>query len=133
MIKKIIIGLLSVAGAFYIAMWVYTSFFLDCYSTQINAINSPDGKYEVRYMHKYCESKPNEIKIWLGHVGSNTSTLIFSSIATTTENIQLKWAGNNELHINYPEQLKPNTSLNAQVDNVYIEYNRVTAVPLTDK
>ena len=117
--------MLSIAGAFYIAMWIYASFFLDCYVKQINAINSPNGKYEVRYEQKYCESKPNEIKIWLGHVGSNSSTLIFSSIATTTENIQLLWANDRELHINYPELLKPTTSLNVPVDDIYIEYNRV--------
>lgn len=125
MIKKIIISILSVAGAFYIATSIYVSFFLDCYTKDINVVNSPNGKIEVRHIQRTCESKPNEIEIWLGHVGSKTSSLIFSSIATTTENIQLRWANDYELHINYPEQLSPTTTLNIPIEKVSIQYNRV--------
>ncbi|MCG8050268.1 MAG: hypothetical protein JAZ15_03625 [Candidatus Thiodiazotropha endolucinida] len=125
MTKKTIIIILSVVGTFYIAMWLYISFFIDCYTNQINTIRSPNGSLEVKYDQKICKSEPTEIKIWLGRVGSNSSSLIFSSIATTTEYIQLTWSSDSELLINYPEQLKPTHILNVPVNDVYIKYNRV--------
>ena len=121
MLKKIIIGILSAIGLFYVVSTIYFSVFSDCYTIRKGLVASPDGNYVAEHYQKVCETKPSVIKIWLGKHKSDTQTLIFSSIATTTENIQMSWLSDKELYIIYPGALNPTTTNNS-VDNVYINF-----------
>ncbi len=109
----------------YLAFILYFSIFNDCYNKLQEQVYSPDGKYKVRYFTETCESKPSEIKIWLGESNSDTSLLIFSAIATTTNKIQLTWVNNHELKVIYPGALDP-TTINAKPKNVFIKYKRAS-------
>ena len=121
MIKKIIIGILSALGLFYISFTIFFSVFSDCYTMRKGLVTSPDGEYVAEYYQEVCEDEPSEIKIWLGKQKSDTRTLIFSSIATTTEKIEMSWPGERELRITYPGALNP-TNTNSSVDDINITF-----------
>ena len=87
MIKKVIIGIFSAIGVFYLLFTIYFSVFSDCYTIRKGLVASPDGNYVAEHYQEVCETKPSVIKIWQGKHKSDKRTLIFSSIATTTEKI----------------------------------------------
>jgi len=121
MVKKTIIWGLSAIGLFYIVVTIYFSIFTDCHVIKKGLATSPDGKYVAKFYQTMCEDEPSKIKIWLGKQNSNKSTLIFSSIATTTENIEMTWPNEIVLHISYPGSLNPTTTIRT-VDNVHIKF-----------
>jgi len=121
MVKKTIIWVLSAIGLFYIVVTFYFSVFSDCHVAKKGLATSPDGKYVAKYYQAMCEDEPSKIKIWLGEQNSNKSTLIFSSIATTTENIQMTWLNEVVLHVSYPGSLNPTTTISS-VENVHIKF-----------
>ena len=121
MIKKVVIVVFALIGVIYALFVLYVNFFVNCYTVEKGLIVSPDGKYEVRYDQEICDNYPTEINIWLGERNSKTKQLIFSSLATSTEEIHLAWKNVLNLHVSYPETLKP-TTLNSEVDDVYIDF-----------
>ena len=123
MIKKLIIGTLSVLGTFYLVSLLFISF-TDCHQLVISEINSPDTKYEVSYYQETCDSSPQKITVWLGERNSNTKLLIFSAVTTTTEKLKLSWISQDELLVSYPSALQP-TTINVTHDNIFIKYKRV--------
>ena len=124
MIKKLTIGTLSVLGAFYLDNLLLFSF-TDCQRLVVSQINSPDGKYEVSYYQEICESKPQEVTVWLGESGSSTKRLMFSAIVTTTEKLNITWQTNFDLLITYPEALEPIT-IDVNYEHLRIKYKRAS-------
>ena len=123
MIKRIIIGCLSAIGLFYIAISLYVFVFSDCRSVLKEEINSPDGKYKAEYVQETCKSEPPRISVWVGEHNKSNAMLVFSSIATTTTDLQLTWVRENALHIIYPRALEP-TTVNVNHNDVFITYER---------
>ncbi|MFO7594309.1 MAG: hypothetical protein R6X15_09740 [Pseudomonadota bacterium] len=122
MIKKSIIGVLAVLGAFFIFTQVYIGVVADCHSVIKGELVSPDKKYEVRYINKICKEEPRSIEVWVGVAGSNRSTLAFKAIVSTTTQLRLKWENSYTLNILYPDTLNP-TVTNHDIDDVSLKFS----------
>jgi hypothetical protein len=126
-IKKTIISVLAILGAFFLFMQVYIGFVAECHSIIKDEIVSPDQKYGLRYINKICKEEPQSIEVWVGLTGSNRSTLAFKAVASTTTPLRLLWGKHNILSISYPDTLSP-TVTNHDIDGVSIEFSKFNDV-----
>jgi len=122
MIKKIAIGLLAVIGLIYVLVTIDVNS-SDCYDIQKAVVTSPDGQYEAKYNQNICGSKPTRMEIFVGGRRSRRSALVFSALATTTEQVQLTWEDNSHLTVAYPESMAP-TYTNDRVFDLSIKFRK---------
>ena len=74
---------------------------------------SPNGEFNAHGEYTMCDDKPAEMKILLNDVDEENPRIIFESIYTTSERMDLRWESDNKLTVLYPKSVTPKTKLQA--------------------
>lgn len=126
---KFIIGILVITGLLFFGNTIYLSFFIDCFSERLAYVVSPDEKYFLEHQNLTCKNDKTVVEIYLGEIGGNVKTVIFSALHTTTLPLVLSWAEENTVYIHYPDLLSPTTrDTSYNNNNILIEYDTYQSV-----